>query len=346
MSKEKITYKDAGVDIDQANAAKREMADILQTKNVRVLNKVGAFASLIDGAFDGIKNPVLVMKTEEPGSKQKLAFKYDKVESICFDMINHLIDDIIVMGARPLAVQDAIICGKLEKDIVTRLVRGMHEACEAQDCALVGGETSEQPGVLDEGMYILTSCIIGVADKDQVVDGSKIQPGDQVIAVASNGPHTNGYTLLRALMAKDPELVNVEIEGETFIEWIMRPHTCYYQGVKGLFGHAGLKGMAHITGGGIKENLDRVLPDNVDAVVDLSKVQMLPIFPFIQDRAGIDDDELLRTYNCGVGLTVVCSPDSTAEMIAHLEDKGFPSYVIGEIEAGSKTVRFEGNLQK
>ena len=147
-----------------------------------------------------------------------------------------------------------------------------------------------------------------------------------IIAVASNGPHTNGYTLLRALMAKDPELVNVEIEGETFIEWIMRPHTCYYQGVKGLFGHASLKGMAHITGGGIKENLDRILPEDKDAVVDLGKIRMLPIFPFIQERAGIDDGELLRTYNCGVGLTVVVSPDAADEVIAHLESTGFPAY--------------------
>ncbi|MEI7836838.1 MAG: phosphoribosylformylglycinamidine cyclo-ligase, partial [Planctomycetota bacterium] len=268
-----MSYSKAGVNIDLADATKAAMAQSLKTNDARVLNRIGAFASLFDARFEGYTHPVLVLKTEEPGSKQKLALANGHVRSICYDMVNHLINDIAVMGARPLSVQDAIICGRLEKDVVSQMVDAMASACREQGCTLTGGETSEQPGVLEPGTYILTSSVVGVVEKDKIVDGSKIVPGDVVLALASNGLHTNGYSLVRALMAQSPEILEARVEGESFLEAILRPHTCYYQAINGLFDSPALHGLAHITGGGVRDNLRRILPGGVDAVIDLGAIR-------------------------------------------------------------------------
>lgn len=345
MSNE-ISYKSAGVDIDNADSTKKCIASVIDGKpdDGTVLNKVGAFASLIDLKLGNYQDPILVMKTEEPGSKQLLALKYDKVESIGHDMINHLTNDVIVMGAKPVAVQDAIICGKLDATIVKRLVKGMADACENQECKLVGGETSEQPGVIDQGRYILTSCMIGVVERAKCVDGSKIKPGDKIIAVASNGLHTNGYSLVRKLIQTYPEVINEKINGESFIDLILEPHTAYHFLVKELMKNNLGNGMAHITGGGVKDNLQRVLPKNIDANIDLGKINVLPVFKFIKEKAKVPNDEMFRVYNCGVGLVVVASATNEAEILNSSKKLGFDAYTIGEISAGSKQVNLEGSL--
>ena len=199
------------VNIDEANQAKKDMADSLATDNKRVLNKIGAFSSLYDIKFEEYKNPVLVLKTEEPGSKQLIAAQYDKLENVSYDMINHLINDCIVMGAKPLTVQDAIICGKMDKIAINKIVKAVSDACKAQGCVLTGGETSEQPGVLEEGTYILTSSIVGIVDKDCIIDGSKIEVGDVVLSVESSGVHTNGYTLVRQIMKQSPKILEEKV---------------------------------------------------------------------------------------------------------------------------------------
>lgn len=346
MKKNQINYKSSGVDIDKANEAKKEMAIILEAgkNNARILNKVGAFASLIDGNFPQLRHPVLVMKTEEPGSKQKLAFQYGKIESICFDMINHLINDIIVMGASPIAVQDAIICGKLEKEVISKLVASLSKACTLQGCSLIGGETSEQPGVLKEGEYILTSSIIGVVDKNFIIDGSKITIEDDIIAISSNGPHTNGYSLIRALINDDPSILKAMIEGESFLELIMKPHVCYYNALKEILTWEGLHGLAHITGGGIKENLNRILPNSINALINLNSISVLPVFKFIKQQAELEERELLRTFNCGVGMIVVCNKKITKNIIKHIGAKNLHAYIIGETILGNKEVEYKGSL--
>ncbi len=292
-----LSYKKSGVDIATADAAKKTMARMLKGTDKRVLNAVGAFASLADGRFPGYKHPVLVMKTEEPGSKQKLAFEHGYVESICQDMINHLVNDIVVMGAVPLFVQDAVICGKLERKVVTKIVASIAAACRAQSCTLTGGETSEQPGVLRPGTYVLVSSIVGVVEKKKIVDGSRIKKGDIVIAIPSNGLHTNGYSLVRALMAKHPRLASATIGGKTFLQTIMRPHLCYYLAVRELFGTRGLHGMAHITGGGIGGNLNRILPKFLDASVDLAKIRVPPGMDVIQQLM-VQPECRLRVASC------------------------------------------------
>ncbi len=342
-----FSYAKAGVDISAADAAKEQMAATLKTSDARVLNSVDswAFASLFDARFPGFDHPVLVLKTEEPGTKQLLAFANDRVESICQDMINHLINDIAVMGATPLSVQDCIVCGKLDKDIANRIVSAVAKACKAHGCTLTGGETSEQPGTLEPGTYVLTSSVIGVVDNAKVIDGATIEVGDRVLAVASNGLHTNGYTLVRALLKRNPKLAKKMVDGKTFLDAVLEPHTAYYPALKDLFSDPGLHGMAHITGSGIEGNLERILPKNLDAVVDLKQLRILPIFKTIRDEGGIADAEMLRTYNMGVGLTIVCKPDAVRRITDHMRGRKLPCYDIGEIVPGKRTVRFAGKLQ-
>lgn len=328
-----------GVNIDLANQTKAEMASALESSDARVMNRLGAFASLYDIEMPEYRHPVLVMKTEEPGSKQLLAFKADRVESVCRDMINHLINDCVVMGAKPLVVQDAVICGKLEKEIVGRIVKAISECCREQGCSLTGGETSEQPGVLAPGSYILTSSIVGIVERDLVIDGSRIEVGDAVIGLESSGPHTNGYTLIRRLLAENPQLAQRDIEGTSFFDRVMESHRCYYSGIKDLFPTRKLRGLAHITGGGIAENLNRILPEGVDAKIDLSLYRPGALFKTIRELGAVSDAEMLRTFNLGVGLVAVVKPSDADSVIDHLDAKGFPAFRIGEIVAGSRQVK-------
>lgn len=332
------------VNIDEANEAKKNMAESLETDNKRVLNRIGAFSSLYDIKFEEYKNPVLVLKTEEPGSKQLLAAQYDKLENVSYDMINHLINDCIVMGAKPLTVQDAIICGKLDKVAINKIVKAVSNACKEQECVLTGGETSEQPGVLEAGTYILTSSIVGIVDKDNIIDGSKIEEGDVILSVESSGIHTNGYTLVRQVMKNSPEILNEKIGEKTFIEAILEPHRCYYKTIKELFPQNIITGLAHITGGGIKENLNRILPEKLNAEIDANKYQILDIFKVIKEYGNIDEQEMLRTFNLGVGLTVVAKKENSEKIIKHIKSKGINCYEIGRIVPGNKQVEVIGEF--
>lgn len=338
-----LSYSKAGIDITYTDTIKKEMAKHLETKDPRVLNGLGPFASLYDINFPGIANPVLVLKSEEPGSKQKLAMEYGYTESICHDMINHLVNDIVVMGAKPLAVLDTIVCGNAEKDTIKALVKGVSEACQENECSLVGGETSIQPLVVESGVYVLTSSIAGIVEKSKVIDGSAIKEGDAVLAIASNGLHTNGYSLVRLLMDKMPQIKLDKIDGLTFIEQIMKPHTPYYKAIKELFERNVIHGMAHITGGGIEGNLCRVIPEGLSAKIDLSKVKVLNLFKYIRNNGNISDEEMLRTFNCGVGFNIVVAQKDKAAVVKHIQ-QFYDCYEIGTIEAGDAKVQFENRI--
>lgn len=340
---ERLSYSKAGVDIAYTDTMKKEMSKHLETGDKRVLNGLGQFASLYDINFPKIEEPVLVLKAEEPGSKQKIAMEYGYTESICHDMINHLVNDIVVMGAKPLAVLDTIICGNAEKDTINSFVKGMAEACRENECSLVGGETSIQPLVVDAGVYVLTSSIAGIVEKSKVIDGSEIKEKDVVLAVASNGLHTNGYSLVRLLMDKLPQIKLDKIDGFTFIEQIMKVHTPYYKAVKDLLDKDVIYGMAHITGGGIKGNLCRIIPDGLCAVIDLSKVRVLNIFKYIRNNGNISDEEMLHTFNVGVGFNIVVS-EKHKEMVMRHVNRFYDCYEIGTIESGSRKIVFENCL--
>jgi phosphoribosylformylglycinamidine cyclo-ligase len=251
-------------------------------------------------------------------------------------------------------VQDCIVCGKLQKDVVLELVAAINQACRANDCFLIGGETSEQPGVLEAGLYILSSSIVGVVEKAKILDGRAIREGDAIVAVPSNGLHTNGYSLVRALMAQHPDLIDEQIlspEGrpERFLEAILRPHTCYHQPFKGLFADnvgGGLHGLAHITGGGIAGNLNRILPEDLDAVVDAAKLRILPLFKRIKELGAVAEADMLKTFNLGIGMTLVCTPRAVDAIVRHLAAFNLAAYPIGTIVArGTASVRYENRVQ-
>ena len=341
--KDGLSYSKAGIDITYTDTIKKEMTKHLETKDSRVLNGLGPFASLYDIKFPEIENPVLVLKSEEPGSKQKLAMEYGYTESICHDMINHLVNDIVVMGAKPLAVLDTIVCGNAEKDTIKTLVKGVSDACKENECSLVGGETSIQPLVVDAGVYVLTSSIAGIVERTKVIDGSAIEEGDAILAIASNGLHTNGYSLVRLLMDKMPQIKLDKIDGLTFIEQIMKPHTPYYKAIKDLFDTGMIHGMAHITGGGIEGNLCRVIPDGLSAKIDLSKLRIPEIFKYIRNTGNISDEEMLRTFNCGVGFNVVVAQEDKDAVMKHI-NRFYDCYEIGSVEKGDMKVGFENRV--
>lgn len=342
-TEEGLSYSKAGVNIAYTDTIKKEMAKHLETGDKRVLNGLGPFASLYDISFPEIKEPVLVLKSEEPGSKQKLAVEYGYTESICHDMVNHLVNDIAVMGARPLAVLDTIVCGNAENDTIQALVKGVSDACQENECSLVGGETSIQPSVVESGLYVLTSSIAGIVEKDKVIDGSRIREGDTVLAIASNGLHTNGYSMVRMLLDQKPELKLDKIDGLTFIEQIMKPHTPYYKALKGLLKTDWIHGMAHITGGGIEGNLCRVIPEGLAAEIDLGQLRVPNIFTYIRNNAHVSDEEMLHTFNCGAGLLLVVDDKDKQAVIGHVSEY-YSSYEIGTIKNGEKKVTFSGRV--
>lgn len=342
---QKLSYKASGVNRDTENETKEGMAEMLKTSDARVLNSIGAFATLFDGHFPEYKHPVLVLKTEEPGTKQILAFKYDSVETICEDLVNHLVNDAIVMGARPLSIQDCIICGKVEKPVVLRMVKAFAEAAKQNACTLTGGETSWQPGTIAEGVYVLTASVVGVVEKERIIDGSRIQKGDVVLALASGGVHTNGISLVRKILETAPDILKEQIDGKPFIEAVLTPHRAYYMAVKDLFLNDGLTGLAHITGGGIKENLNRILPAGLSTQIDLSKIKILPIFKTLKKFGELEDGDMLRTFNMGVGMTAVVRKSFAETAVAHLKRFDVDAYEIGVIGEGDKSVDFTSELQ-
>lgn len=339
----RYSYAEAGVDIAYTDGLKEAIATYVETSDPRLIGHMRQFAALYDLENETLKEPVLVLKAEEPGSKQKLAMQYGYTYSICHDMVNHLVNDIAVMGAKPLAVLDTIVCDSAEKDTILSIIRGISDACKANECVLAGGETSIQPGVVGKGTYILTSSIVGMVDKTQIIDGSRTADGDVVLAVASNGLHTNGYSLVRMLMADFPGIMQADIDGETFLEAIMRPHAAYYTTIKGLFANPGVKGMAHITGGGLAANLARVIPDGLSAHVRLNDFHPPALFRFIQKVGGIADDEMLRTFNCGVGLVIIVDPMNADAVRDHVS-KYFKCYPIGRIRTDDERIRFHDTL--
>lgn len=344
-----MSYAAAGVDSAAADAAKRDMARLLAPRDPRILNGVGPFATLIDATFPEYRHPVIVFKTEEPGTKQKLAVAHGAYRSLCFDLVNHLVNDIVVMGAAPVAVQDAIICGSLQRDAVTAMVAGLAEACRAQECSLTGGETSEQPGVLAAGTYVLAASVVGVVEYTKVIDGSRIAAGDSVLALASNGVHTNGYSLVRRLLDADPSLAGRALGKSSVLDALLVPHRCYLPALRPCLDSANLHGLAHVTGGGIAANLERVLPDGTAAEIDLSRIAVPEIFAVLRAAGGLEDGEMLRVFNVGAGMLAVVAAGSEGEVRSAAGAVGVACYPVGRIVAADPSpadgVAFRGALR-
>ncbi len=345
MPEERITYRDAGVDIDAANEAVLRMREhIRSTFTPGVLNDVGSFGGMFALAgLTGLQNPVLVSSIDGVGTKLKVAIAVGKHDTIGRDLVNHCINDILVQGARPLFFLDYFATGKLLPNVVVDVVKGLAEGCRETGCALIGGETAEMPGLYIEGDYDLAGCIVGIVDRDRIVTGARIEPGDTMVGLASSGLHTNGYSLARHILleAGDNSLSLYEhlpSLGRTLSEELMMTHRCYAPTVLPLLDEFDVKGMAHITGGGFYDNIPRILPANCSATVERRTWPIPPIFSLIQERGNVPEPEMFRTFNMGIGLIMVV-PAEQAPLLAHrLNAAGESAYILGNIHRGVREV--------
>lgn len=343
-----IDYKSAGVDIDAGNEAVRRIKGLARaTFTPGVLSEIGSFGGLFRLEPGRHADPVLVASADGVGTKLKVAFLADRHDTVGEDLVNHCVNDILVQGARPLFFLDYLATGRLSPEVTEQVVSGIARGCRANACALLGGETAEMPGFYAEGEYDLAGFIVGVVERDRVIDGKRLAPGDVLIGLPSAGLHTNGYSLARRIVfdrlglavdAHVPEL------GETVGEALLRVHTSYLPAISPLLDEPGLvRALAHITGGGITDNLPRVLPDGCQASIDRRAWQVPPLFAFLGDAGGVPEDDLYRTFNMGIGLIVGCAASDAERVLARLGPVPAPGpRVIGEIVAGPREVRYRG----
>ena len=326
-------YAAAGVDIDAANRAKTLIKEYAQIAHrPEVLGSIGFFGGLFE--FKGYRNPILVSSADGVGTKLKIAAALGKHDTIGVDLVNHCVNDILTCGAEPLFFLDYIGAGKLVPEQVAEVVKGLAEACRDVHCALIGGETAEMPGVYAPGDYDLIGFIVGVVEKDRILDGQSIAPGDTIIGLPSTGLHTNGYSLVRKIFGTEPAVLNAfhaEL-GSTLGEALLRPHRCYLQELKPLLTQ--INGLAHITGGGLLENIPRLFRSPVTARIRKGSWEIPPIFKMIQKQGRIDEREMYRVFNMGIGMAVFCSPAQTPQLLAALSD----ARVIGEVIPGERQV--------
>jgi phosphoribosylformylglycinamidine cyclo-ligase len=336
----KKAYAQAGVDVDLGNLVKSGIHGLVEaTHGVEVLGKMGGFGGLFRADFHGIKEPVLVSSVDGVGTKLKIAFLTGRHDTVGQDLVNHCIDDIAVMGARPLFFLDYIGAEKLEPAVFEALLSGFTKACVAGNCALIGGETAQMPGMYHAGEYDLAGTIVGVVDRKKIIDGSRINPGDIIIGLPSNGLHTNGYSLARKVLFETMKLTpESKLPGITknLGDELLRIHR-NYQPLLATLPAKLVKGIAHITGGGLLDNLPRVLPEGCEAVIDVRKWQTPPIFEVIQQNGNVDKSEMYQVFNMGIGMTLVVNERDAHETV--LLTRGRP---IGRIERGARKVSLEG----
>jgi phosphoribosylformylglycinamidine cyclo-ligase len=335
----KKAYARAGVDVDLANKLKRGIgAFVRQTHGPQVLGKIGGFGGLFRASFPGMREPVLVASMDGVGTKLKIAFAMNKHDTVGVDLVNHCVDDIAVLGARPLFFLDYIGCERLEPNVFQQLLRGLSRACRVASCALLGGETAQMPGMYRKGEYDLAGCIVGVVDRTKIIDGSKIKPGDVVLGLASNGLHTNGYSLARKILFEKMRLKPISLLPGSKItvgEELLRVHK-NYQPLLAKVPVGVIKGLAHITGGGLIDNLPRILPANCDAVIETKSWRVPSIFQILQKNGSVDAEEMCRVFNMGIGMVAIVAARNTRRAMSMLRAKR-----IGRIDRGTGKVRLK-----
>jgi phosphoribosylformylglycinamidine cyclo-ligase len=337
-----ITYSDAGVDIDAANVATEKIKKLAAgTFNARTLSEIGSFGGMFDGAFPKLKQPVLVASADGVGTKLKVAFITNTHNTIGRDLVNHCVNDILVQGARPLFFLDYIATGALLPETVASIVEGVATGCRENGCVLLGGETAEMPGFYADGEYDVAGFIVGVVDREKIIDGKRIVAGDVLLALPSAGLHTNGYSLARKLLfdvAGYEADTHVEALGATVGATLLQPHTSYLRVLDGLLDSGMIKGLAHITGGGLIDNIPRILPENVGVRITRGAWPVLPVYTLMQEIGNVVEAEMYRTFNMGVGMVVVCSADDAKFVQTNLAAQGEACYEIGRAVAGAREV--------
>lgn len=328
-----LTYKDAGVDIDAGDALVERIKPLAKrTMREGVLAGIGGFGALFE-VPKRYKEPVLVSGTDGVGTKLKLAFEWGLHDGVGQDLVAMSVNDVLVQGAEPLFFLDYFACGKLDVDTAARVVGGVARGCELAGCALIGGETAEMPGMYPEGEYDLAGFCVGAVEKQGIVDGRSIAPGDAVIGLASSGVHSNGYSLVRRIVQRAGAALPTVLDGQAFRERVMAPTRIYVKPVLQLMTQLRVKGMAHITGGGLVENIPRCLPEAVTAEIDARAWAQPEIFAWLQREGGVAAHEMHRTFNCGIGFVLVVAAADAQRACALLAAAGERAHVIGQIRA-------------
>jgi phosphoribosylformylglycinamidine cyclo-ligase len=331
-SRKPISYRDAGVDIDAGDALVEAIRPFAKrTMRPEVLAGIGGFGALCE-VPKRYREPVLVSGTDGVGTKLKLAFRLNRHDTVGIDLVAMSVNDILVQGAEPLFFLDYFACGKLDVPVATQVVRGIARGCELAGCSLIGGETAEMPGMYPEGEYDLAGFAVGVVEKSAIIDGSTIRPGDAVLGLASSGAHSNGYSLIRRILEEARADPAADFHGRTLGETLLEPTRIYVKPLLALMRAMAVKGLAHITGGGLVENLPRVLPDAAKAVIDRSAWPLPPLFGWLQEQGNVADAEMLRVFNCGIGMALVVAEADAAKALSALRDAGETAWRIGRID--------------
>ena len=329
-----LSYKDAGVDIDAGNALIEKIKGAAKrTRRPEVMAGLGGFGALFE-LPTGYREPVMVSGTDGVGTKLRLAIDYGRHDTVGIDLVAMCVNDLIVCGAEPLFFLDYYATGKLDIETAAAVVNGIADGCELSGCSLVGGETAEMPGMYEGSDYDLAGFCVGMAEKSELIDGSKVATGDTLIGLASSGPHSNGYSLIRKVLevtGVDP--TTTMLDGEPLIDLLMAPTKIYVKTLLGLIAQTPVHALAHITGGGLLENIPRVLPDSTKAVIDTKAWKRPAVFDWLQSGGNIDEQEMHRTLNCGVGMVICVPPESVQTAMDFLDANGEDAFILGKIEA-------------
>ncbi len=333
-----MTYRDAGVDIDAGDELiERIKPHVARTRRPEVLAGIGGFGALVE-LPSGYRRPVLVSGTDGVGTKLRLAIDTGRHETIGIDLVAMCVNDVLVQGAEPLFFLDYYATGKLRVDVAETVIRGIAEGCAQAGCALVGGETAEMPGLYHGEDYDLAGFCVGVVERERIIDGRETRAGDAIIGLPSSGPHSNGYSLIRKLIAKSGADAHTALEGKTLFERLLAPTRIYVKPVLALTRAVPVRALAHITGGGLTDNIPRVLPEGLEAVLKRRNWPEDPVFGWLQRAGRIDPAEMYRTFNCGIGMVVIVPAGHEAAALEFLAGHGEPACLIGEIRAGTRGV--------
>lgn len=328
-----LSYRDAGVDIAAGDRLVENIKPFAKrTMRPEVLSGIGGFGGLVE-ISKKYREPVLVSGTDGVGTKLKLAFELNRHDTVGIDLVGMSVNDILVQGAEPLFFLDYFACGKLDVDTATEVIKGIAAGCEQAGCALIGGETAEMPDMYPAGEYDLAGFAVGVVEKSNIITGENIHPGDIVLGLASNGAHSNGYSLVRKIIALMQPDLHAKFDGErTLADCLMAPTRIYVKPLLALMQNLPVKGMAHITGGGLLENVPRILPPDVTAVLDGLAWQTPRIFKWLREQGNVEQQEMYRTFNCGIGMVIIMNPNHAAEAVAQLASVGETAWCIGTIQ--------------
>jgi len=334
-----VTYRDAGVDIDAGDElVERIKPRVKRSMRPEVLGGIGGFGALVEVPLDRYRKPVLVSGTDGVGTKLRLAIDTHRHDGVGIDLVAMCANDVVVQGAEPLFFLDYFASGKLDVDVAERVIAGIVEGCVLAGCALVGGETAEMPGMYHGADYDLAGFCVGVVEKEAIIDGTKTRAGDVVLGLPSSGPHSNGFSLIRKILQLADADIQADLQGARLIDRLMAPTRIYVKPLLKLMGEVSLHGLSHITGGGLLDNIPRVLPDGLEAILERRSWRREPVFDWLQQQGKIADAEMYRVFNCGIGMTVHVSANDAQRAIGVLRDAGQEALVIGEIRNGTRGV--------